>query len=109
MKYNLMDIIIISALGTISGANKMVEICEFADANLDWLKSFFELKNGIPSHDTFERVFSKINPKIVAVLITTAILFNRLSPIKNVRRPKKNRSRVASLGDLLTPQFMTMS
>ncbi len=62
LKHSLTDIIALSILGSICGANTMVEICEYAEANHDWLKSFLELKNGIPSHDTFERVFAKINP-----------------------------------------------
>ena len=36
---------------------------EFAEASEEWLKKYFELPNGIPSHDTFNRVFSQINPK----------------------------------------------
>ena len=64
LKHDLTDIIAISVLGTICSANTMMEICEFAQANLTWLKGFLELKNGIPSHDTFERVFSRINPEL---------------------------------------------
>ncbi|WP_299948622.1 ISAs1 family transposase [uncultured Microbulbifer sp.] len=44
------------------GANTMVEVCEFAEANLEWLQSFLDLKNDISSHNTFERGFAKINP-----------------------------------------------
>lgn len=36
---------------------------EFAEASEEWLKKYFELPNGIPSHDTFNRVFSQIDPK----------------------------------------------
>ena len=62
LKHSLTDIIALSVLGAICGANTMVEICEFSEANLEWFQSFLDLKNGIPSHDTFERVFAKINP-----------------------------------------------
>ena len=62
LKHKLMDIIIITVLGTICGANRMVEVCEYAEANITWLKGFLELEHGIPSHDTFERVFSRLNP-----------------------------------------------
>lgn len=62
LKHSLIDIIALSVLGTICGANNMVEICEFSEANIEWLQGFLELKNGIPSHDTFERVFSRIDP-----------------------------------------------
>lgn len=60
----LIDIVTLSVLGTICGANNMPEVCEYAKANFTWLNSFLELKNGIPSHDTFERVFAKLNPEL---------------------------------------------
>lgn len=36
---------------------------EFAEASEEWIRKYFELPNGIPSHDTFNRVFSQIDPK----------------------------------------------
>lgn len=55
------DILIIAVLGTICGADGWTEICEFAEAKFEWLKTFLELPNGIPSHDTFGRVFSLLD------------------------------------------------
>lgn len=60
--HNLTDIFVITILGTICGADSWAEIYEFAVAKHDWLKTFLSLPNGIPSHDTFGRVFSLINP-----------------------------------------------
>lgn len=60
-RHNLHDILIITILATICGANNWAEICEFGEAKIDWLKTFLELPNGIPSHDTFGRVFSLID------------------------------------------------
>ena len=62
-RHNLQDILVITILGSICGADTWTEICEFAHAKEDWLKTFLELPNGIPSHDTFGRVFSLINPE----------------------------------------------
>lgn len=45
-----------------SGAESWNAIEEFGTAREEWLKKYFELINGIPSHDTFNRVFSAINP-----------------------------------------------
>jgi len=45
-----------------SGADTWTEIYELAVAKEEWLKTFLSLPNGIPSHDTFGRVFSLINP-----------------------------------------------
>jgi len=61
-RHNFHDILVITILGAICGADNWSEICHFAESKIDWLKSFLELPNGIPSHDTFGRVFSKIDP-----------------------------------------------
>ena len=62
-RHNFHDILVITILGAICGADTWIEICEFAEAKFDWLKTFLELPHGVPSHDTFGRVFSLINPK----------------------------------------------
>lgn len=56
----LIDIITISILATICGAEHFTEMETFGQAKHDWLKTFLELKKGIPSHDTFARVFARI-------------------------------------------------
>lgn len=62
-KHNLVDILVLSALACICHAENWVEIEDFGKAKHSWLKSFLELPNGIPSHDTIGRVFSLIDPK----------------------------------------------
>lgn len=62
LRHNLIDILIITILGVICGADSWVDIREFALAKYEWLKTFLSLPNGIPSHDTFGRVFSLMNP-----------------------------------------------
>ena len=62
-RHEFYDILVITMLGTICGADTWTEICEFALAKIDWLKTFLTLPNGIPSHDTFGRIFSLINPE----------------------------------------------
>ena len=57
----LIDIIAIAILAVISGAEGWVGIETYGKAKYEWLKEFLELPNGIPSHDTFSRVFSRIN------------------------------------------------
>lgn len=59
--HNFYDILVITILGTICGADGWTEICEFAEGRLDWLKTFLELPHGVPSHDTFGRVFSLLD------------------------------------------------
>jgi predicted transposase YbfD/YdcC len=60
--HNLHDILVITILATICGADNWVDINEFGEAKYDWLSTFLELPNGIPSHDTFGRVFSMLDP-----------------------------------------------
>lgn len=61
--HNLTDIIIIAICAVICGADGWNDIEEYGRCKKEWLKSFLELPNGIPSHDTFNRVFSLLSPK----------------------------------------------
>jgi len=61
--HELLDIIIIAICGVICGADDWVGIELFGKAKIDWLKTFLKLPNGIPSHDTFGRVFAALNPQ----------------------------------------------
>ena len=63
-RHYLTDILAITVLGTICGADGWVEIVDFARAKKEWLKTFLKLPNGIPSHDTFGRVFSLLDPQM---------------------------------------------
>jgi len=47
--------------GTICGADSWADIERFALNNIEWFKQFLELKHGVPSHDTFGRVFSRLD------------------------------------------------
>ena len=58
----LLDIIIIAILAVICGADSWVEIEEFGIQKEEWLKKFLKFQNGIPSHDTFGRIFSILDP-----------------------------------------------
>lgn len=60
--HNLMDIIAIAICAVICGADTWEDIELFGETKHEWLKQFLELPNGIPSHDTFGRVFSIISP-----------------------------------------------
>ena len=55
--HKLEDILIIAICAVISGADSFVEIEQYARGKRAWLERFLELENGIPSHDTFRRVF----------------------------------------------------
>ena len=61
--HKLIDILVIAICAVIAGADNWEDVEEFGRARLEWFKTFLELPNGIPSHDTFNRVFACLDPK----------------------------------------------
>ena len=59
----LQDIIVIALCAVICNAQDWQEIVTFGRKRHGWLKRFLALPNGIPSHDTFERVFERLSPR----------------------------------------------
>ena len=55
--HKLIDILVIAVCATICGAESFPDMEEFGKDREEWLRTFLELENGIPSHDTFRRVF----------------------------------------------------
>jgi predicted transposase YbfD/YdcC len=62
-RHKLIDIIIITFCAVICGADDWQEVVDYGKAKHDWLKTYLELPYGIPSHDTFGRVFSLLRPE----------------------------------------------
>jgi predicted transposase YbfD/YdcC len=62
-RHRLRDIIILAICGTLCGAEGWVEIEEFGKAKEAFFTQLLDLANGIPSHDTFGRVFALLDPK----------------------------------------------
>ena len=61
VRHKFLDIVTISVAAVISGADNWVDIAQFARSKQEWLCEFLALENGIPSHDTFGRVFSVLS------------------------------------------------
>jgi len=61
--HEFLDIVAIAILATFCGADTWDEIESLGNAFKEWLSTFLALRNGIPSHDTFNRVFQLIDPK----------------------------------------------
>jgi predicted transposase YbfD/YdcC len=59
----LLSIVTIALCAVICGSETWNDIEEFGKAKSEWLCSFLDLPNGIPSHDTFNRVFQALDPK----------------------------------------------
>jgi predicted transposase YbfD/YdcC len=64
--HKLTDILVIATCAVIAGADGWEEIAEYGCSKEDFFRRFLELPNGIPSHDTFERVFAKLDPDAFA-------------------------------------------
>jgi predicted transposase YbfD/YdcC len=62
-RHLLSDIFLIALCAIISGADSWVQVAEYGRSKIEWFKEFLKLPNGIPSHDTFGRLFARINPK----------------------------------------------
>ncbi|MBC7960365.1 MAG: ISAs1 family transposase, partial [Vallitaleaceae bacterium] len=84
IKHLLCDVIFIAIIATVASCDDYEEIEEYAVENKDWFKKYLKLPNGIPSHDTIERVFSWINPKLVTSCFAdwTSLISKTSIPIK---------------------------
>lgn len=58
----LLDLLILAVCATLGGANGWADIERFGKAKIDLFRQFLTLANGIPSHDTFGRVFARLDP-----------------------------------------------
>jgi predicted transposase YbfD/YdcC len=61
-RHDLLEILMIALCAVLSGGQTAVDMARFAEAKQDFLTRFLELKNGVPSHDTFSRVFRRLDP-----------------------------------------------
>ncbi len=62
-EHKLLDMVVIAIIAVICGANDWVAVEMFGRSKEEWLKTFLELPSGIPSHDTFWRLFRRLNPE----------------------------------------------
>jgi len=65
--HKLLDILVITICAVICGADNFLEIAEYGKEKEEWLKTFLELANGIPSVDPFERIFARLKPEALQV------------------------------------------
>jgi predicted transposase YbfD/YdcC len=62
-RHDLLDVVAIALCAVIAGAESWPAVEAFGKAKHDWLKQFLRLQGGIPSHDTFGRVFAALDPE----------------------------------------------
>jgi predicted transposase YbfD/YdcC len=68
-RHVLQDILVVALCAMIANCNTWVDIERYGKTKLDFLRRFLELPNGIPSHDTFGRVFAKLDPAALLVCL----------------------------------------
>ena len=68
-EHDLFDIVVTALCATIAGSDSWVDVELFGNERLAWLRTFLKLENGIPSHDTFGRVFARLDPAKLAACI----------------------------------------
>ena len=106
-RHELLDIIGIAICAVISGAESWTAVEAYGHAKHDWLKALLALPNGIPSHDTFRRVFCLLEPEAfqrsfagwVAAMADRGAGTLRVIPVdgKTARRSGRRRSGLAPL------------
>jgi predicted transposase YbfD/YdcC len=68
-RHRLLDIVVIAVCAVICGANDWQQIVTFGEQRRDWLARFLALPHGIPSHDTFERLFARLKPRALTAAL----------------------------------------
>jgi predicted transposase YbfD/YdcC len=61
-RHNLLDMVILAVCATLGNADGWADIERYCKAKIDFFRTFMKLANGIPSHDTFGRVFGLLDP-----------------------------------------------
>ncbi|MDO5139053.1 MAG: ISAs1 family transposase [Oscillospiraceae bacterium] len=63
IRHKLVDLLVIILLGVICGYETWLEIEDYAHAKEEWLRTFLDLSEGIPSNDTYRRLMTRIQPE----------------------------------------------
>ena len=64
-RHRLLDLLVIAVCAVVAGAETWVDIAHYGRMKHAWLTTFLDLPHGIPSHDTFRRVFSLVDPQVL--------------------------------------------
>src|SRR5947209_14026965 len=80
LKHRLGDILVLGFCGALAGCDDFVEIADWAGQNVAFFRTFLELPHGIPSHDTFNRVFSTVKAAALQEVLLPWLLQRRGLP-----------------------------
>lgn len=73
VRHKLVDMVFIGLVSVICGGADFEHMQDTGEAKYDWFKKFLELSNGIPSSDTFRRVFERLDPKELADVLRETV------------------------------------
>ena len=80
LKHRLEDILVLGFCGALAGCDDFVEIADWAHQHVAFFRTFLELPNGIPSHDTFNRVFATVKTATLQEVLLPWLLQRRGLP-----------------------------
>lgn len=108
-RHSLLDIIMIVLAAIICRVDSWEEIEEWASLHQEWLSSFLELANGIPSHDTLRRVFQRISPKMLQACLLNWVNVLRVKASGQIIAIDGKTVRGAGLTESGTPVLHSVS
>lgn len=104
LKHRLEDILVLGFCGTLAGCDDFVEIADWATDNTEFFRTFLELPNGIPSHDTFNRTFTTVKTATLQAVLLPWLLERRGLPGdwihvdgKTMRRTRRSSKALGAL------------
>jgi predicted transposase YbfD/YdcC len=104
LKHRLDEVVMMGFCAVLAGANDCVEIATWAGRHLDFLRTFLDLPNGVPSHDTFSRVLALVPPATLQGILLPWLQKRRGLPGELVhldgKTMRSTRHRAAHLGAL---------
>jgi hypothetical protein len=106
--HRLLDLVVIAIAAVTGGADTWREMAAFGRRHESWFKRFLALEHGIASHDTFERVFARLDPAVfqcclrgwlvaLSEVLQCAQIAIDGKTLRNVRAPLRSRSRLSDL------------
>lgn len=72
--HDLSDLIFIAICAAVCGCDSWTDVAKFGNQKESWFRKFLSLENGVPSHDTFSRVFAAVNPDQMCEALTSWLM-----------------------------------
>lgn len=83
-EYPITEILFIAVFAVMCGSESYQDFSTFGNSQLKWLKQFLPLKNGVPSHDTFQRIFQLLKPNSLEDVFREVVASLKVSKGKHV-------------------------